>query len=291
MAKFGRNYVLNVETRSGTTLTITLPFTLEFDITRNVMTSANVSSIRVYNLNANNRSQIRKNINDYGDIRIIQLLGGYGDNLSLMFEGNITQAWSVREGVDFITQIESFDGGYAFANALSNVSFPSQTEQRTVIDSLINDLAGAGVKPGAIGSFSGSLVRGNAYSGMTCEILQQLTGGRFYIDNGKAYALADNECISGPVTVINARSGLLGTPVREQTIITFDMLFEPKLIVGQQITLQSATADSNINGEYKVISLKHRGLISESVAGSAITTVGLLQPLGSQGLVMVEGLA
>lgn len=287
MAKFGRNYILNVQTQGGSTLTIRLPFTIEFDITRNVLTSANVSQIRVYNLNANHRSQIRKNINDYGDNRIIQLLGGYGDNLALLFEGNITQAWSVREGVNFITQIESFDGGFAFANSIASMSFPAQTEQETVVNSLITNLAGSGVKPGVVGNIEGQLSRGNAYNGKTCDILREITGGRFYIDNAKAYVLADNECISGPVTTINAKSGLLGTPIREQTIINFDMLFEPKLIVGQQVVLDSLTADSNINGTYKVISLKHRGIISEAVAGDAITSVGLLQPLGTQGLTVV----
>lgn len=286
--KFGRNYLLNVQTQSGSTLSIRPPFTIEFDITRNVLTSANVCSIRIYNLNANNRSQIRKNVNDYADLRVIQLLAGYGSNLSLAFEGNITQAWSVREGTNFITQIESFDGGFAFANAASNITFPAETEQRTVIETLVQNLASAGVKPGVIGDFPGQLTRGNAYSGNTCSLLQELTAGRFYIDNGKAFALADNECIAGPISVINAASGLLNTPVREQTIITFDMLFEPRLIIGQQVRLESTTTDDrNVNGSYKVISLKHRGIISEAVAGDAITSVGLLQPLGSQTLTLV----
>lgn len=289
MAKFGRNYNLSIEKQNGSTLTVRPPFTVEFDITRNVLTSANVSSIRVYNLNENNRSQVRKNINDYGDLRLIRLEAGYGNNLPIVFEGNITQAWSVREGVNFITQLESFDGGFAFANAVTNTSFPSSTDQQSVIESLVANLASSGVKLGAIGSFPGSLSRGAAYSGSTTSLLRELTGGRFYIDNGKAYALADNECIAGPVTLIDAKSGLLNTPVREQTIINFDMLFEPKLIIGQQVTLRSGT-DSNFNGVYKVISLKHRGMISEAVCGDAITSVGLLQPLGSQTLTIVSPL-
>lgn len=286
--KFGRNYILQVETSAGTTITIKLPFTVEFDITRNVMTSANVASIRIYNLNANHRAQIRKNITDYQDIRTIELKAGYGDTLAILFSGNITQAWSVREGTNFITQIESFDGGFAFANSVSDITATSGTTQKSVIDTLFLDLKKAGVKPGVIGSFPGSLTRGNAYSGSTTQILQDLSGGRFYIDNGKAYVLADNECLSGPVTLINAASGLLNTPLREQTIINFDMLFEPKLVIGQLVELDSSTTDDqNVNGKYKVISLKHRGMISAAVCGDAITSVGLLQPKGSQGLTVV----
>lgn len=286
MAKFGRNYILNIQTQSGSTLTIKPPFTVEFDITRNILSSANVSSIRVFNLNANNRSQIRKNVNDYGDLRLINLQAGYGNNLPVVFQGNITQAWSVREGVNFITQIESFDGGYAFANSVSNTNFPANATQQTVVDSLVQNLAASGVNPGVIGSFEGTLSRGNSYSGNTTDILREITGGRFYIDNGKAFALSDNECISGPVTTIDSSSGLLGTPVREQTIINFDMLFEPRLLLAQLITLNSIT-ESNFNGQYKIISLKHRGMISEAICGDAITSVGLLQPLGTQTLTVV----
>lgn len=290
LSKFGRNYKLNVQTQSGDTLTIELPFTLEFDITRNTLTSANVAQIRVFNLSAKNRAQIRKNVNynNPENPRLVQLLAGYGDNLSLLFEGNITLAWSFREGTNFVSQIECFDGGFAFINSMSSQTFPAGVEQASVIDSLVQDLAGSGVKVGAIGSFPGTLPRGNAYVGNTCTLLQQLTGGRFYIDNGKANILADNECIAGPVTIISPQSGLLDTPVREETYIYFNMLFEPRLLVGQQVTLQSVTADSNINGNYKIVSLKHRGMISDAVCGDAITNVGLLQPLGSQQLTTVQ---
>lgn len=289
LRKFGRNYVLNIQaSESGSpvdrsTITVTPPFTLEFDITRNMSGGSNVASFRVLNLNAKRRAQIRENVTDWHD-RVIQLTAGYGNNLSLVFDGTITQAWSVREGVNFVTQIESFDGGFAFANATSNLPFPANAEQVDIISTLMGDLKGYGISIGAIGSFPGKLTRGNSYSGQTCDLLRQLTGGRFYIDNGKAYALADSECIPGPVTLISKDSGLLNTPYREQTIVTIDMLFEPKLIVGQQVTLDSITADKDINGEYKVISLKHRGTISDAVCGNAITTVQLFQPLGSQGL-------
>lgn len=294
--KFGRNYALNVQTGGGSgsiidlgsTLVVKPPFTLTFDISRNVFTSTNTASIRVYNLSANHRAQIRKNVTDLGDYRAIQLLAGYGDNLSIAFDGTITNAWSVREGTNFITQIESFDGGFAFANAVSNTPFPIKTTQKEVIASLIGDLSIYGVKPGVIGTFNGpDLVRQNSYEGSTTNLLQQLTGGRFYIDNGKAYALADNECLTGPITTISPASGLLGTPTREQTIVNLEMLFEPKLVVGQQVTLASLTADRGINGDYKVISLSHRGMISEAVCGDAVTQVGLYQPLGSQGLQIV----
>ena len=280
MRKFGRAYTLQVGTANGQTITIQLPFTVEFDITRNTLTSANVCSIRIYNLSANHRNQIRFNIMDTGDYRPVTLQAGYGQNLATIFNGSITQAWSVREGTNFITTIESFDGGYAFNNGLTNTTFPSGTSQTTIIKTLAGSLPNVAV--GSVGNYPGSIGRGNAVSGNTMDILRDLTGGGVFIDNGKVNCLGDSECLpANGIAVIDSSSGLLGTPIREQTILNFDMLFEPRLVVGQQIQLNSSTG-ANFNGFYKVISVKHRGMISGAVCGDAITTVGLFY--GTQAL-------
>lgn len=276
MLKFGRSYILKVQTQNGETLTIQPPFTVEFDITRNTLTSANVASIRIYNLSPKNRSQIRKDVTNYGDLRQVQLAAGYGTNLPIIFVGNITQAWSVREGNNFITQIESFDGGYAFANGQTNTTYPAGTQQQTIVENMASSLPGVTV--GAIGEFSGSITRGNAYTGNTTNLLNALTGGGMFIDNGKVNCLGNSECLEGEIQIINSDTGLLGTPVREQTILNFDMLFEPRLIVGQKIQLDSLEGSlkgANFNGFYKIISLKHRGMISAAICGDAITSVGM----------------
>jgi hypothetical protein len=269
--KFGRNYELYIQTQAGDVLVVKLPFTIEFDITRNTLTSANVCQIRIYNLSLINRNQIRFNVSNYGQFRSVLLRAGYGTNLATIFSGNISQAWSVREGVNFITQIECYDGGFAFVNGVTNQQFPAGVPQETVIRSLASSLPN--VKMGAIGSYPGVLSRGNTYSGNTANILSELTGGGFFVDNGKANALGTNEYIAdvGSIGIINSKSGLLGTPVLEQTIVRFDMLFEPSLNAGQKIFLDSLT-ESNFNGQYKVTAVKHRGMISGSVAGSVITT-------------------
>lgn len=273
MVKYNRNYLLLIQKKDFTTLKITLPFTVEFDIHRNSLSSANTCSIRIYNLSPNNRTQIRKDQFDWADLRSISFAAGYGDKLSLAFQGNISQAWSVREGSNMITQIECYDGGYAYVNAVTNNQFPADTTQESIIDSLASSLPG--VTKGAIGSYPGQISRGNSLSGPTTDLLDEATGGGFFIDNGKAHCLNDNECLAGDIPLINSKSGLLGTPIKEQTYINFDVLFEPSLKVGQLIRLESETAD-HFNGTHKVLSIKHRGMISDAVCGTAITSVGLL---------------
>lgn len=270
MDKFGRNYELRVQTDSGF-LTIAPPFTIEFDITRNTLTSANVCQIRIYNLSTITRNKIRFNQSDYGTFKAFSLRAGYGKNIPEIFTGNITQAWSMREGVNFVTQIECYDGGFAFVNGQANLQFPAGTPDSVKIAELAKTLPFTTL--GAIGNYDGVSTRGNTYSGNTAELLKDVTGGGFFIDGGKANALKTNEYIADGVgiSVINAGSGLLGTPMLEQTIVRFDMLFEPGLNPGRKCRIESDT-EANFNGDYVVTGVKHRGMISESVAGSVITT-------------------
>lgn len=291
MAKFNRKFSLSVQTNTidpktglRTIVTIENPFTLEFDIVRNILGSANTCTLRIFNLSAVNRNQLRKNVYDYGVNRSLVLRAGYESNLPIAFSGNVMQCWSVREDNNFITQIECLDGGFAFVNGTTNTPFPAGTPMETILSSLVESLPGA--SKGAIGSYPGTLSRGNSYSGNTADLLVELTGGGFFIDNGKANCLNDEECIATQsIYLINSASGLLGTPLLENNIVHFDMLFEPQLQIGTQIQLETTTGPNQLNGFFKVIGVKHRGTISDAVCGNAITTVSLFAP---QALLQVQ---
>lgn len=274
MDKFGRNYILKVETDSGN-IEITLPFTLNFSVDRNIMSNANTSKITILNLSENIRKQIYKDRYDTLKYKGIELRGGYGDkkeDLPIIFKGNIKQAYSERVGTEYETRIEAYDGGFAFLNGYTDVAFSSGTPQNQVLDRIIADLPN--VNKGIIGGLTDTLPRGNSYSGNSCQLLDSLTNGHFFIDNENAYCLLDNECIEGNIQVITSASGLLGSPLREDTFLTFRTLFEPRLLIGQIIELNSQT-ENNFNGQYKVIGFKHNGIISSAISGTCITTVSL----------------
>lgn len=277
MDKFGRNYSLSVQTVSGNTLIVELPLTVEFDIWRDTLVSLNRASIRIYNLNANNRAEIRKNVTDLNDIRRVTLMAGYGTNLSIVFTGTIMRAWSAREGTIFVTQIIAQDGGFAYSQSQTNVTIPASSAgpvlTQTILKTIAGDLAPS-VTLGAIGNFPVPILRGNTYSGPTMHLLDQLSGGGSFIDNGKINILGNYECLQGQLLVINSATGLLSTPILEGYILHFDLLFEPRVVPGQMIQLQSSTAE-NFNGTYKIISIGHKGTISESVCGDAVTSLGM----------------
>src|SRR5580698_8904583 len=252
--KFNRTYALAVGTKdlredpTGAPISIVPPISIEFECVRKTYSHVNDLTIRIYNLAQNTRNQIRYDFYNSGEIRPLILYAGYSTMpvLPLVFNGNITEAYSVREGNTFITTITALDGGATIANAVTNKSFPKGTSQKAVIQGVLQDIAPYFVSIGAIGnSYSGILARGNTYSGPTADILRDLTGGGFFIDNRQAFVLANDEARQGGIAKIDASTGLLGTPMLRQTTLTFDMLFEPGVQSGQLLELQSTTIGLN----------------------------------------------
>lgn len=284
--KFGRNYQIYVQPDAaaaainGNTnalpINIALPFTLELDITRNIQNSANTCQLRIWNLAQGTRNQIRFDRTNYAVNRGVILKAGYGLNPAVVFSGNITQAWSVREGVNYVTTIECFVGGAAYINAHYDRVWAAGTPIQAIVQDMVSSLSSYGISVGAIGSYLGVLPMQTTISGNTMELLKTYTGGAAFIDQLKANCLNNGEYIAnlGGITTVTSDSGLLGTPIQEQLLLTFDMIFEPRLNPGQLVVLQSLT-ENNFNGTYKCISVKHRGMISAAKCDAVITTVGL----------------
>jgi len=310
--KFNRNYYLLIEeaSKSGTYINIRPPFSLEFDIQRNDLSSVNVASFRIYNLSEKRRDNIFKDQWNYSGPRLIIFAAGYGKDTSLVqqvdinrlglpviFKGIMDRAWSVREGVDFITQVESYDGGQGYTqvsdkeNIQKNIQFKSGTSCQEIIEQLMRSLEPYGIAFGAIGDFSslGNISKGVSYNGSIIGNINEMTGNCFFIDQQKSYCLKDTEQLGTktlPVLNITSESGLIGTPIKQQTKITLEMIFEPSANMLQQVNLDTQTF-KKLNGSYKIVSVQHKGMISEVVCGSATTSLGLY---GLGQLESVEGI-
>lgn len=304
--KFGRAYLLTIDLSPGgqfgaqdQIISVQSPITVEFDITRNTLTSMNVASVRIYNLSRNFREQIKFNMADtsLGIYKALRLQAGYGpsgsqigvanvpaayegsliSNLPIIFQGNITQAWSVREGVNFITCLECLDGGFASANSFTSLPIAGTPPVATVLKNVLGGLPFVNI--GAIGNFPGNYPRGQSVFGPTCELLKRdFQNGGFFIDREKAYLLNENEYVNdGAPLTIDSSSGLLATPVREVTFLDFDIIFEPDAHPGRLVNLTSST-DDTFTGQKKIVAVKHRGMISPAVCGEVITHLRTTTP-------------
>jgi hypothetical protein len=278
MPKFGRKFTLKIETSGGENVEISSPFTLEFSVTRSNMASANSANFVIYNLNEKVRNKIFKDQFDVSTYRAVQLFAGYEGGiipaLPRVFNGNIRSAYSFRNGPNFKTELDCYDGGFSMANGFVSQTLPAGTPQVGIIRVLMDALPKAGEK--VIGnSFLDQAKRGIVLFGNPAELLKQYTNGGFYMDNQNAYALDTNEVVVGELNEIDSSTGLLETPRRGEASLELNMLFEPRLKISQLVVLNSDTA-KNFNGTYKVVGVSHRGIISDAVGGECRTSVTLL---------------
>lgn len=279
MEKFGRIYDMRISVKdSDKNISISNPFTLSFYVYRTAMPTANVGKFKLYNLPKNIRDQIRFDVSSLNQRQEIAVKAGYRslhknlNDLPLIFRGTIKYAYSERVGVDWITTIECYDGGFAIANSRIEETFIRGEKYRSAVEKVADYLDGI-----EIGTISPSLapkdktiLRGHSVNGKIADILNENFGTNWTIDCGRLNIVADDEALPGILKVVNADTGLLGTPIRQKGIIDFNIVFEPRLLIHQLLTLQPQT-DPDFNGTYKLIGFTHQGMISDAQCGEAIT--------------------
>lgn len=275
--KFNRNYELSIQSNSDSNKFIQIqnPFTIEFSIVKNTLASANTASYTVYNLSREVVSDIHKDQYEFDLLKNIKFRAGYGDSLTEISNTDAISIYTSKQKNNIVTKLECYDGGHASVNATTDLKFDKGTPKKKIVRDILETLRPSGISVGAIGSIEGSIKRGNSYSGNSADILDEITGGGFFMDNGKAYVMGDSEYRAdrNPF-VINSGSGLIGSPTKENTFVKLEILFEPNIVIGQEVIVESTTTEI-YNAAYKVISLTHAGTISEGVSGEVTTTLGL----------------
>lgn len=275
--KFNRAFILKVEISDTENVEIVSPITCEFNIVRNNLASSNTATFTIFNLGELLRSQIIKDVWDISTQRAIQFYAGYaeneGDLIPRCFNGTVKRAFSTRQGSDFKTVIEAYDGMISMGTDYVSLTVPAGTPNEVTIQNVTKELQN--VDKTTIGTkFTDLAKRATALMGNPLDILKNLTKDNFYIDNQSAYALDKSEVVQGDIRLLNADNGIIGTPKRAELMVEVEMIFEPRIKPSQLIELQSDSA-YYFNGVYKVTGITHRGVISGSVGGDCRTVLTL----------------
>lgn len=279
MFKFGRNYRLRIsDEETGDAVTITLPITIKFTVQRYTGSTLNVIKADIYNLSENVRNFLFQEKWSERRKRIV-FEGGY-DTLSTLYIGELWTGNSYRSGPDIITSIE----GRSSVWELDNSTVYTTLNDANTVGDVISFLSGQfkdTIPVGAIGEWPEQLLRPVTLNGNTWNLLKQYSDGTAFVDNGKIFVLRRNETIDGDLLTITQENGLLSTPVRRDLNIQVNILFEPRIVMNQEITLAIQNTQflsgvgSVYNGTYKVFGIQHQGTISEAENGSCITTIEL----------------
>jgi hypothetical protein len=239
------------------------------------MARMNTGTFTIYNLAEQTRKQIyqdRYNLNTY---KYVILEAGYGENMSQIFVGQIRQAYSMRVGTEWQTTIEAWDGGFGVANGSTSISFPKGAGQAQVFKQLFANMPYTDT-PVISGGLTGSYThRGISFMGNSWTIAKYLTpsGYHLYIDNNHPQIISYTEYVEGGIPQISSDMGLLETPRREDANLEVKILFEPRLIIGQAVSLNSEVGI--YNNQYKVVGINHSGTISEAASSDCATELNL----------------
>ena len=276
--KFNRNYRLTIDLNDGgQAIVIDPPFTIDFSIQRTAMSQLNHMNLTIFNLAEKTRQRIFQDRYRIGNYKSVILEAGYGDSLSTLYKGSIFEAHSELVGTDIRTNINSRDGFLDIASAQSNKTFEAGTTLRDLVGGLTDDFAN--IDRGAIGGDDYVFQRPVTVEGNTYDNLKTYTRNNVFVDLQRINVLNENQVTDDPVFLINADTGLLETPRREESFLTLTTLFEPRINMGQEVKLESAITPV-YNGAYKVIGVSHMGTISEAVGGTLVSKFNLL--LGAQ---------
>lgn len=270
--KWGRRYRLTIDPNDGQEeIIIELPFSVQFWVQRSIMSSLNTLSIDIYNLSPTTRSRLfqdKFNLN----FKTIRLELGYGD-LVTVFRGHVFESSSARNGTDIITHIESLDGYYDMGNSISKKTLSAGQTHGEVIKELASDFENTPL--GYLGDFTEKLLRGVTLNGNTWDKIVTYSDNNAFIDNGEVIVMKKGEVRKGDKIVLDASTGLIETPRRDEGYLTITTLMEPNPNIKSVVSLNSEILPV-YNGDYEVIGVNHQGMISNHVSGTVRSVFNLL---------------
>lgn len=252
---------------------VTDPISINFNISKKIFQSTNNARILIYNLDASVRESIYQDrvFFDRSISKWITLEAGYGEKLTLICFGYIQQCYSEKNGVDFVTTIDILDPD--ILSEYTGVTFQEGTTFEEAYKYLVNQFPN--LKFGECGNLVGEFKMPAVFDGNTFMLVNKLTGGHTFVDNGVINTLNDNETLTNyGVYYIAGETGLLDTPKRSESILEINMLFEPTIKLGQMVEIKSST-QARFDGQYKVLGLTHNCLISNADGGTRTTSIQL----------------
>ena len=159
----------------------------------------NKLNLQIYNLEKTKRDRIfkdKENRIDY--FQVILNIGYNNSQKSIVFQGDIFQAFTEKKDNDYITNIICDSGGFDYKNSFTSKTV---TRQDVVIDQLLEDMPNT--KKGVIDLKGIEFPRAKILFGATFDIINAEVGtdANWFIDDEKLYILKDNKMLDKVATM------------------------------------------------------------------------------------------
>ena len=248
-----------------------------FDIKQDTDEEPNVSTFTIFNLNPDSRGWIQAIANGQ-----VSFSAGYGDSMSLLFQGDVAQVRHEKDDTDWRTVVEAGDGEVAYRDGHISLSRAPGATRRSILESAAAEL-GLGLYVSASGDTADFLdapyTEGVSFHGAAQDLIRRLargSGREWSIQNAMLQLIHEGGATNLPAVRLSASTGLIGTPKpakqkiqlvggdrrpragesrEEEPGVTVSSLLNPLLRPGQLVQLESLA----VSGIFVVRSAHHTG--------------------------------
>lgn len=231
-----------------------------FSVTKTLSNEPNTANIKVYNLNDSSRGDLQEK-----PLRVALSLG-YDNDLSEVFQGDITWSYSIIQNTEWVTEIQAGEAQRAIRYARVNRSYRGGVTRKV----LISDAARAmGLKlptnADSIRELSDQLVSGATLKGSASRELTRVLapkGVGWSVQGGRLQILKKGQALPEQAILISKDSGMIGSPEfsaptqkGEPPKLKLQTMIRPEILPGGLVVVRSR----NVEGQFKVISVLHSG--------------------------------
>lgn len=249
--RYNRDYELTIQTDLEKAIVVVPPFNIRFNADKSIDKSLNKMNIEVFGLSEANQLAIVKNAQEKKNFEIA-LKVGYIDSVEPIFRGYVNTGERSRRGADLPVTLECIDGGFD-----ARFSFTSKTVRgKSAIDAILEDMPNT-----ARGKITEqkSLIRPRVLVGNSWKLVREnLNDEQYFIESGQLNIIKKNEVIGSFIPVVQAATGLMSTPTREESKVTFQTMMNPALKIGGLCEVNSVYATA-LNGIYKISAIGYDG--------------------------------
>ncbi len=263
MQNFDRQYLLTVY-RSGIkqfSCGQTAALHIRFSVQKADLETENTAKICLWNLSSSHLGILKQR-----DCSLV-LQAGYGSNLPVIFQGNISFIRTELDGADRKTTLEAVDGGWVLRDNWLSLAYCGSINTRQIIEDLAKQMGLTVIfSPQAVYQ---DLNRGFSYSGLAGGALDKICAGSgmsWSILNGVLQIKKPTEAWFEKIYLLNSQTGLLGSP--KEILITaqhkweFDLpgwevefFLNGAIEVADYVRLESQA----VRGSFRVYSLQIEG--------------------------------
>lgn len=218
---------------------------VDFDIKMSRSKTPNQGVIAIYNLAETDRKRIER------DAKSIRLYAGYDGDNKMIFTGDVIFASSMKETVDWKTEIKAGDGFRSFSQSITSRNYAAGTPVRTIVEQTAKDM-GIALKESANilkGAIDGSVTL-HGKSQLELDQVVRTAGGEWSIQDNELQVTPVTKPIDGDAIVLDASSGLLESPSVSEKGVAVRCQLHPDFRPGKVMKLESSswTVDSGGTG-------------------------------------------